>query len=307
MSSLQRNAHVTGLNNTFANQYPETGSMYRPVGGGAPGILAGLPAGFTVALGVHQPATLGNNIWNQFGPEEEPPSGSFPSDESIPGFELLVGTLSDDINDGWAFVRQGEVIVMQGGDTPVDCADFSNGERDLIVLASFIGDDTPYGGAGDMELVAGNNGWGRADDVVPTAFNVQTEFVLGGTVAAAAAGIAATGAAAGSLRTQINSFWITAGIPNFSQMSEFFSQSMQAGQIIPQAWAPVRVAGNLTPETPSSPTGHHWTASDLALVDGIGGTWTDRIGGIVLERVGAEGEARELGKGHGYWAGVSGG
>jgi len=180
--------------------------------------------------------------------------------------------------------------------------DAATGTRDLIILASFVGDDAVYGGAGVPVLVSGANGYGASDEILGAdPFVPQREFVLGGIVAADIAAIAGGGLVGGSVRQEINSFWITEGIPSFDQVSDFFSQSMQAGQVIPQAWAPVRTAANPNPATPDSPTGHHWTVSDLALVDGIGGTWTDRIGGIVLEREGVEGDAREIGRGHNYW------
>ncbi len=95
---------------------------------------------------------------------------------------------------------------------------------------------------------------------------------------------------------------MTEGIPTIDEANDFMSLSMQAGQIIPQAWAPVRTLANPTPDTPDAPTGHHWTASDVNLSQGMGGTWTDRIGGIVLERTGALGDAREFAKGHNYFA-----
>jgi hypothetical protein len=42
--------------------------------------------------------------------------------------------------------------------------------------------------------------------------------------------------------------------------------------------------------------------NDLDLSQGIGGTWTDRIGGIVLERIGSlNSTARELGRQGSYF------
>ncbi len=298
MSSLQRTAHVTGLNNAFANQYPEPGSYYRPQGGGAPGILAGPAAGFTVAMGLWLPTKESNDVWMQFEPYAAGNPG--PYDESVPDLELLAGTFNDGIDDGWVFLTGDGDIECQVGDGIVAVASQEFGICDYILLVSFIGNDTPYGGVGDMQLVSGDNGV-AVDQAIPTTYTPQQEFTLGGTASSFAEQVADTGVVGGALRTQINSLWITEGIPGQEEVAEFFAQSQQAGQIIPQAWAAARTAADPNPETPDAPTGHHWTASDLAISQGIGGTWTDRISGVVLERVGVEGRARELAKGHNYF------
>lgn len=304
MSSLQRNAHIAGLNNPFANQYPVASSMYRPVGGGAPGILAGVPTGFTIAMGLRVPQALSNDLWAQFGPQSSPPQ-SFPVAAQIPATEFLCGTFDLLGNNGWILASDGGLVTLGVGDTlEVNCADLAFGMQDLIVLASFVGNDGPYGGLGDPALVGGYNGDAQVDAIAgANVFAPQAEFGLGGSPDPGFGTLAPTGIAAGAFRTQINSFWMTAGIPTFVQANEFFQASMEAGQVIPQAWAPVRTAGDPNPASPDSPTGHHWTASDLALSDGLGGTWTDRIGGVVLERVGfASDSARELAAGPNYFA-----
>jgi hypothetical protein len=302
MSSLQRTAHVTGLNNPFPNQYGGPSSVYRPVGGGAPGILAGVPAGFTVAVGLHVPAPEGTDLWAQFGPQASPPL-AFPLDVSVPATEFLVGAFDFGSGNGWTIAREGDVIDCAVGTIEAGMADLAGGVLSIIALASFVADDTPYGGLGDASLGTGSNGNPGVDYVVDVNdFLPQAEFVIGGTIDGLLAPVADSGLIGGCFRTQLNSFWITEGIPTSDQANDFMAQSMQAGQVIPAAWAPVRTVANPTPATPDAPTGHHWSATDVALSDGLGGIWTDRISGVELERVGFENDdTRERANGHNYF------
>ncbi len=301
MSSLQRTAHVTGLGLPFANAYGGEGSVFQPVGGGAPGILSGPANGFTIAMGLHIPAMQAAEIWAQREPVS--PLGAPPYNPALPNVEFLANCVgNEDPSAGWSVeVDSDNVRMFLSGDG------FSLAESivglDFIVVASFVGDDMPYGGIGEPLVSGANNGNFEVDEGNPaTILLPQQQFFLGGTGIDAIGAIAEFGIGGGAARTGINSFWMTEGVPDIEQLNDFMELSMQAGQVIPQAWAPPRTDANPAPATPADPTGHHWTASDLDLSLGMGATWTDRISGVVLERIGALGNARAYGKGHNYFA-----
>lgn len=271
MSTQQRTAHLTGFNNDHVGQVPERGSFYAPVGGGAPGILGGPAAGFTLAFTLYLPSHSGNPIWG---------------DESdFADQEFIAGSPSD-TGAGWFLGSQDSSFLSVAlGGSELDMG--TGGEvsaRDLMGVVSYIPDDGLYGGAGVNRMVACLNGDMEGQDT-------DSDFAYAGP--GADFSLLGTGFAGippdeltGCRYAQFGSFWITEGIPNQNELQSFVQASMKAGEVVPAAWARARTVANPDPVTPDAPTGHHFSANNVNVNAGLGSTWTDRIGGVVLERVG---------------------
>jgi hypothetical protein len=290
MSTQHRTAHVTGFNNDVAGQLPERGSYYAPVGGGAPGFLGGPIGGFTVAFSLHNWAGGGNPVWGDA--------------DSIPGFEVqfIVGSPGA-ADEGWFLINEeGSDMEMFLGDASVAFGGGGTLEtQDLIGVVSYIPDDSFYGGAGVTHAVSSLNGELEGqDEVTGLVYAPGTEFSLLGTGSPL---LVDPTDVAGCRYAQFGSFWLTPGIPDMFQLQDFLQASMKAGEVVPAAWAPARTAVNPDPETPSSPTGHHFRAGNVVVRDGLASTWTDTIGGVVLERVGTiSGAERELARDPQYYS-----
>lgn len=282
MSTQHRTAHVTGFNNDFVGQLPERGSYYAPVGGGAPGFLGGPIGGFSIAFSIHNWSGDGNAIWG--------------SADTTEGFEaqFIVGAPGA-ASEGWALVNEeGTDMEMSIGDSGVEFgAGNSLRTQDLIGVMSYIPDDSLYGGVGVTRAVSALNGeMAGQSQVGGLVYFPGNEFSLLGTGSPLYQDPANI---AGCRYAQFGSFWLTPGIPDLDQLQDFFQASMEAGELVPAAWPVARTAANPNPAIPSAPTGHHFRAGDVVVGDGLASTWTDRIGGVVLERVGTvSGAEREL-------------
>lgn len=298
MSQQQRTPHVTGLNNAFQDQWPEPGSFYKVQGGTTPISLAGPVSGFTVALGFYSEINRGD-LGTVVNFEPVIPGSPPPTEERGGGQEYLVGT--DGLTaDGWGVTMDSatDILFNMGGTSVQSTA--SLGRPDLIVMASYVPDGTIFGIPGNRVGICVNGQF--IEDGSFGTYTPVHEFQIGGIDNATAAFNAPGGDFVGMRTAQLNSFWITEGVPTLEEALEFMDVSMQAGQVVPQPWAVARTVAAPDPVTPDEPTGHHWSVNDLDLSTGIGGTWTDRIGGIILERIGTLNDsARELGRQPSYY------
>jgi len=300
MSTPQHVAHVTGLQNLYPRQVPEPGSLFVPVGGGAPGFLRGTEVGFTLAMGAYLPAYSGGSPIEAYDPPY-PLAGDPPYAFLPPGLEILAqcGEFVDGGADGHGWninATLGQIGVEYPDAASVFLTTDTQGRPGVIMLCSFVADDSFYGGAGAGLAVIGVNGQMDTNSIAVPTFSQSHQFSLGGIIGSPTIeDLAEQGVLSGAKSTMINSFWITPGIPSGAQARSFFDASMEAGRIVPQAWAPARTAADPNPVAPEAPTGHHWDALDVDISQGLGTTWTDRIEGINLELVGASlGDAREV-------------
>lgn len=291
MSTQQRTAHLTGFNNGRPGQQPERGSFYAPVGGGAPGILGGPTSGFTLAFTLHNHLLDSGAIWGD-GPE----SAELQFVVGCPGAQG-VG------NDGWIVLVEDTFDITVGISAAEIVPAEEVYEQDVLVVASYVPDEGLYGGVADQSIVVssfnGNMDPGSGQEQNFGPHIPGNQFSLLGT----AASVILDGEEISGCRwAQLGSFWITPGIPNQRQLQDFVQAAMRAGEVVPAAWAVARTASDLDPAVPDAPTGHHWSANDVDINQGLGGTWTDRIGGVVLERVGTiSGVERELSRDPQYY------
>lgn len=279
MSTQQRTAHLTGFNNDIPGQLPERGSFYAPVGGGAPGFLGGPASGFTIAFTAFNKYFEGNDIWG----DEDSQGGT--------QAQILAICVGDPGTDGWqAEIGGTQDIQVLIGDGMLAVGDSGIYEQDILVVVSYIPDASLYGGNQETLAVSSLNGDMQSGNATGLTTLPGAQFSLLGT----AFDFQDTNIS-GCRYAQLGSFWLTPGIPNQLELQDFVQASMMAGEVVPAPWAVARTAANLEPATPDSPTGHHWSANDVDITQGLGGTWTDRIGGVVLERVGTiSGIEREL-------------
>lgn len=290
MSTQHRTAHLTGFNNDEVGQSPERGSYYAPVGGGAPGYLGGPAAGFTVAFSMHNVQyQSGNTIWGDVN--------------DVPGAEgQFIAGAPGAVGEGW-FLSSEETsdyeVGIGSGNVNIGTGTLMQ-TQDLLIVSSYIPDDSLYGGVGVTRAVSSLNGEMVGQGGANTfTYLPGNEFSLLGTGSAL---LVDPDALSGCRYAQFGSFWITPGIPDMDQLQSFAQASMKAGEIIPAAWGVARTAANPTPATPDAPTGHHWRAGDVDIDTGLASTWTDRIGGVVLERVGTiSGEERALARDPQYY------
>ena len=286
------------MNFTDASTFGGAGALYVPQGSDpVPGILAGPPAGFTLAIGINLDV---NESGVPIANYEVPGNGGAELD-TRPTVEFMVSSMLNDATDGWMLVSEaGDIGMGDFGGLILaridDAALLQN--PDMIILVSYVADGAPYGAGANSLISAAVNGILDVDESAQVAtMPAGQAFALGGinplaTQPLVDAGLIPDGDMGGARTTGINSFWITEGIPTGAQARAFFNASMEAGRVIPQAWAPPRTAADPNPATPASPTGHHWDALDADV--SIGGTWTDKISGVVLEMVGSLNEAREV-------------
>lgn len=284
MSNQQRVSHITGLNTDQSNALPFAGSYYQVQGGGAPGILGGISAGFTVAVALKAFGTDGSVLpWTAAGDPTRR--------EATPDEEFVCGAVnaSDIESEGWSILID-EGSFMQGIDQ--GGAGFTieiNPGGDVIMVITRVADPSLYdpGEGTTPQLSAGINNYIRTDqEAAQDPYVPGGDFYIGGAPDLSGFNAPEDGDIGGLVNSSLSGVWITPGIPDYDQLADFMLACTQAGEIVPAAWPGVRTASNLTPETPALPTGHYFNARDINPNDGLGGTWIDRIGGVILERVG---------------------
>jgi len=298
-------SHITGLNFSYSDT-PRPGSFFQA--DGAPGVLAGPTEGFSVAFGMRPtPKTsvaIASADTSPFTAEDLDEFG-LPPTSILPTAEVVAGTHQISSSTGWGIGVDAEQIGVQLGSTEFTL-DLDNPclRTDMIVLMSFVGDATEYGGGANTGASISVNG--ALSVLVDASFTYAQSilpFCIGGSEDPDLAGVVGFGGMADGL---LNSLWVTPGIPTIQQANAFFEASMQAGRVIPQRWPGIRTAQDPDPELPDSPTGSFYLAPDAELE--VGGTWTDRLsevpltlGGNAAGEPGQLGEARFVGRQANYW------
>jgi hypothetical protein len=285
MSQRNRVARVSGMNNNFPGQLPARSSYYAAAG--SPGLTAGPATGFSVAFGIRPPILIGGDTlgtpWIDPVAEEAALADPY---IALPQSEFVAGDVDVAAATGWGIIVGANDINVLVGDT-ILVVDTTLRHGEMIGLMSFVPDATEYaGGLGAVTLASLAVNGDLAAAVQASAFGyvaAGTGFSVGGSADAAFA--ADPQALGGSVRTEITSLWVTDGIPTLDESNQFFQASMEAGVVIPQAWAPARTVAEPEPEAPESPTGNYWTADGVNLGEGLGSVWSDKIGSADLMRV----------------------
>ncbi len=289
MSQRNRIARVTGMNTTVAGQVPAPGSFYSA--DGAPGATAGPATGFSVAFGIRLPAKIAGPLGTPWiDPTAEEAALANPG-ITLPALEFLFGTYDFGNPTGWALLFQSnavnsDVLFIRIGDATI-LVPMPERTGEYIGLFSFVPDDEAYGGAGVTLAALALNGQLAEIDGDASAFAYTPsgrDFSIGGTTDPTylADDPAQQG---GAVYTEITSVWTTEGIPTSDEANAFFEASMDAGIVIPQAWAPARTTATPNPATPSEPTGNYWTAAGVDPNGTLGSVWADKLGNGDLTRV----------------------
>jgi len=305
MSQRNRVARVSGLNNNYPGQLPAPGSYY--AADGSPGLTAGPATGFSVAFGIRTPVLVGGDVvgtpWVDPVAEQ---AGLGDPYVALPVVEFIAGALDTVGATGWGLILDNDAISFFIGDSTISI-DISLRHGEMIGLMSYVPDQSEYPNAiadGLAELALNGTMGSAAQALNPTYAPAGVDFSIGGVADATfAADPLTTG---GSVRTEITSIWITDGIPTLDEANAFFDASMEAGIVIPQAWAPARTPAEPNPATPGAPTGNYWTADGVNLAEGLGSTWADKLGSADLTRVSpganpVEGDARVAARQPGFW------